>query len=63
MHDIKDVILAVIASIGLGVFFGMPLPSLHLPQDAPHVRQRAAAHEAESPRVSDHRAGMRRGLE
>jgi hypothetical protein len=63
MHDIKDVILAVIASICLGVFFGMPLPSLRLPREASRVRQLAAAHEAEYPQVSGHRAGMRHGLE
>ena len=43
MHDTFDVILAVIAAVGLGVFFGMPLGSPRTSRPV-RVQQQATAH-------------------
>lgn len=42
MHDTYDVVLAVLAAVGLGVFFGMPLGSPRTSRPV-RVQQQAAA--------------------
>jgi hypothetical protein len=48
MHDTFDIFLAVIAAVGLGVFFGMPLGS---PRTSRPMRvQQATAHAQGHPK-------------